>query len=396
MEKKIELAKHANCTGCAVCHDVCPTRSIKMQWDGLQRFPFINSETCILCGKCIKVCPSISLQEIKTCDQTFYCAWNKNSENRQASTSGGVGSAMVETAINMKFAVCGAAFDSNWHLSHRIVVNQEDALQFRGSKYLQSDTVGIFTQVKQFINEGYHVLFIGTPCQVEEARRLLLPAEQDYLVTCGIICHGVNSPKVWEDYVDYLNKKHHSSLVSYNFRSKKNGWGEYKRGGAKLRVSYQMANGKSYDEPAWRNLFHVWFGKHYMMRESCFHCPYRKQQRSCDITIGDFWGLKRVLPDIVANQGASVVITSTCRGENFLNSCGNIHLIKVDGEKTSKILKGFLDTRDEIVKTKEILRMKKFEKEYVFKGIDQMSKRYPVQTFFERILAAIKFRLYRH
>ena len=56
MVKEIKLADRAECTGCMACHDACPTNSITTIFDGLQRQPHINGDTCIQCGKCQSVC----------------------------------------------------------------------------------------------------------------------------------------------------------------------------------------------------------------------------------------------------------------------------------------------------------------------------------------------------
>jgi polyferredoxin len=49
---KIRLGE--NCSGCAACDKICPTRAIRMDKAGL---PKIDHPECILCGKCINVCP---------------------------------------------------------------------------------------------------------------------------------------------------------------------------------------------------------------------------------------------------------------------------------------------------------------------------------------------------
>lgn len=47
-----------DCCGCAACVSICPTRSIKMETDeeGFN-YPLINSDTCVRCYQCLKVCP---------------------------------------------------------------------------------------------------------------------------------------------------------------------------------------------------------------------------------------------------------------------------------------------------------------------------------------------------
>ena len=58
----IKLADESICTGCALCHDVCTTGAIIMSVseDGF-KYPIIDSNKCIKCGKCVKYCPGNAL-----------------------------------------------------------------------------------------------------------------------------------------------------------------------------------------------------------------------------------------------------------------------------------------------------------------------------------------------
>lgn len=393
MAKEIKLANHIDCTGCGACLDACPTNSISFITEGLHEYPAI-ADTCIQCGKCMKVCPILNKQSAGTFEQNYYCAWNKDAVERHNSTSGGAGSAMATHALQEGFFVCGAEFDGDWHLKHEVSQEKQIVKKFSGSKYLKSDTLGIFNQVKSVVDRGERLLFTGTPCQCDAILHFLNDEERKLLVTVSILCHGVNSPLVWKDYVDSEEKRFQSKLKVYNFRSKSKGWREDKGGGGKLRVLKIFENGKRKDVPSWNNLFHCWFGHHYILRPSCFRCPYRCRQRLSDITIGDFWGLSKVLPRVDSIEGASVVITSTEKGEEFLHRCHNLHLIKTDSSSTEKVLKGFVEKRTEEKIDKEIRRNKEFENEYMVKGFPQMAQLYPAESYLARIIASLKSRLH--
>lgn len=395
MNDKIQLAPPSSCTGCGVCVDACPTKSIDMKIQGLLHFfPLINYDTCILCGKCQKMCPILTPLVQKESSENYYAAWSADSLERKEGTSGGLGSAFARFAIDRGWVVVGAAFDDNWQLNLRLATTKDEIQKFKGSKYLHSRSDKIFKKVYCCISNGQKVLFIGTPCQIEAIKKFIPISKQYMLITCGIICHGVNSPVVWKDYVRYLEKTSKSKLVLYNFRSKVKGWGQDKRGNIRLYVSYLFSNGKNINEPAWKNLFHHWFGMHLIMRECCFHCPFRKEHRNSDLTIGDFWGVQRILSELPnMSDGVSVVVTSTEKGEKFISECVNIEKIKVNSELTKKELKGYLDLRSEKKKNYEIFRMKKFSSEYENLGFGEMKNKYPAPTSIERIIKSIKFHL---
>lgn len=395
MERKINLASKQECTGCAVCHDVCPHGCITMEYgNGLHLYPVIDNEKCIKCGKCEKTCPA--LNEVSTCDfeQKYYASWSNNPEERKNGTSGGVGTALARYALSQGWYVVGAGFNKEWELCHRIVSGKKELDNLRGSKYLQSNTSGVFKQIEQLVSSGKHVFFIGTPCQVEAIKRIIPTNKHDLITTCGIICHGVNSSKVWLDFIHYLEGKHKSGIKSYDFRSKDKGWGENDRGGKKLYVKYETYSGKTVFEPAWKNLFHHWFGMHLMMRESCFNCKYRVLQRNSDITIGDFWGLKKVLPEIKDTyDGVSVAIASSPEGEALIENSGVLNNMYVDYITTPKVLAGFLDTRKKDIVDSEKKRMNLFQKEYFEKGFDAMRLKYPTTTVLNKLVQSIKFHI---
>mgnify|MGYP002623066408 CR=1 FL=1 len=386
-EKLIQLANERECSGCGACVNVCPTGSIIMRPvdDSLHLYPSITETTCIKCGKCMTTCPvlTIKYRESPRPTQHYYCAWNKSLDQRRLSTSGGVGSAIVNEALNRGYYVAGVKFDDHWHVEHVVTNDVIIANQFRGSKYLQSDTSTIYKKIKHMIYGGEKVLFVGTPCQID-AVKSVVPKADDKLLTCGIICHGVNAPVVWSDFVEYLQNKKHGVLKSYNFRSKKKGWG-------KLYIDYEMTNGKQYTEPAWKNLFHVWFGQHYMMRESCFHCAYRKEERYSDLVIGDFWGIEKVLPQLETKDGASVLITTTEQGQQFVDNLDCLELIRVDAKKTPTVLKGFLAKKGNEVKLNTQLEsMHRFAAHYHSKTFAEMAKLYPCPTRWDLLVASLK------
>ena len=159
-------------------------------------------------------------------------------------------------------------------------------------------------------------------------------------------------------------------------------------------IDYELTNGKQYAEPAWKNLFHVWFGQHYMMRESCFHCPYRKEERFSDLVIGDFWGIEKILPQLDTKDGVSVLIAATDQGQRFIAETEGLELTSVDAKKTASVLKGFTTKKgSEDLTNKQIAIMHRFATEYQSKSFLEMAKSYPCPTRLDLIKASIKHHL---
>lgn len=397
--KDIHLVPFRECTGCAACAASCKVGAICLSDEGhLHSYPRIDTQQCIQCARCMKTCPVLNRvdKSQNEFEQHYYCSWSKDDSVRARGTSGGLATLLAKTAIRQGYIVCGASFDHGWRLIHKIAQSEEQINVFSGSKYLQSEVLPSLQQIAFCLAEHKRIFFIGTPCQTDAVRSLFNPQYEKQLITCEIICHGVNSPRVWRDYVEFLQQKHHSVLTNYCFRSKSRGW-QKPKGGPNLRVSYTFANGKHIDAPAWQNLFHYWFGQHLMLRPSCLSCTYRREQRDSDITIGDFWGVQRVIPDILSDhlkKGVSVAVTSTMKGNEFLKTCSGIYLREVDAAKTKGVLRGFIENKPYFERKKEIQNMLEFESKYLEHGIDKMRKQHPVQTPMSRFIQAVKYKLH--
>lgn len=374
--EQIKLASIKECTGCKACIVACKKNAISFvdNETTLHMYPKINISICVNCNRCVQSCPVLNFEAIsKTKDDYVpktYCGWHIDNKIRLQSTSGGVGSALAQTAITNGYCVIGAKFDNQWNLVHDIARTESELAQFVGSKYLLSDTGLALEEALAILNQGGKIFYIGTPCQCESIKRLVNPRHVQNLLTCSIICHGVNSPKVWHDFVQYIETKSHSKLKKYNFRSKKLGWG-------KLFINYSFANEKQIEQKARNNLFHVWFGQHYNQRLSCFNCKFRTIDRYTDFIIGDFWGIERIFPNLETSKGVSVLIVNSDRADLFIKLSNNLELIETDQWSTYSVLKGFTESQFSENKAREIEANLQFAKDYKEYTFEHMSELYP-------------------
>lgn len=63
------------------------------------------------------------------------------------------------------------------------------------------------------------------------------------------------------------------------------------------------------------------------LRPSCYACPVKSGKSGSDITLGDFWGIEKVLPEFDDNKGCSAVLVYTEKGERYIAS------LQIDTEK---------------------------------------------------------------
>jgi ferredoxin len=304
-----------SCTGCGACSNICPRGSINMKANSAGfLYPEVDKNTCINCHQCEKVC--VALNECGELFQDNYeteykAAWATEENMPSQATSGGVASVLAKNFTNIGH-VFGAAFVSKMlDLRHIECTTKEKINAITGSKYLQSNTSSTFTRVKELLNCGERVLYIGTPCQIGGLKKFL-NREYENLLTIDFFCHGVPSPLAWEKYVDYLKIKYHADLVSYNFRAKLHGWG-------KLEQSATFSPKRFFGEVGPFNTYHTWFGKHLSVRSCCFQCKFRSDRRVSDITLADYWKIEQFYPNIPTKQGVSCVILNSWRGKMLFN-----------------------------------------------------------------------------
>lgn len=314
------------CCGCSACEQICPKHCIQMQADeeGFL-YPFIKKSECIDCNLCEKVCPVINAGKKRTPVKTL-AVKNPDEEIRLESSSGGVFSALAIKYLNEGGVVFGAKFNDKWEVVHDYIDKVDDLHLLQGSKYVQSRIGNAYHIAKKFLKEGRQVLFTGTPCQIAALKRFLHKSYSN-LMTVDVICHGVPSPKIWQNYLDYLlTRKKIKGISSLNdissisFRSKSSGW---------KRNSFQIigGNGCVFNEFLDKNLFMRGFLYNLYLRPSCHTCPAKMGKSGSDITLGDYWGVSYHHPELDDDKGVSLVLLYN---PDALTSIAGLHIVPSD------------------------------------------------------------------
>lgn len=319
----IDIKEKKDCCGCSACIQKCPKQciSFKEDYEGFL-YPLVDKETCIDCGLCEKVCPVIHQGEEQT-PLKVYAAKNNNEEIRRQSSSGGIFTLLAEKVIQEDGVAFGAIFNENWQVIHTYKQTLDDLAVFRGSKYVQSQLNDTFKQVKSFLQSGRYVLFSGTPCQISGLTRFL-GKEYDKLLKIEVVCHGVPSPKIWREYLQTL-KLNNIGFISH--KDKSTGWRNYS-------FSVKDTDGKLiYTEKACENKYLMAFVRNLTLRPSCFSCPSKAGKSKADITLADYWGIEKLIPQMDDNKGTSFICCNTSKGKELVEGV-NIKLIKADYQKS--------------------------------------------------------------
>lgn len=326
MSDNMVLAGEKDCTGCLACYNACINNSIEAICDGEGfYYPKINAATCSKCALCEEVCPVIKPENERRGTGNIpdsFAVINKNTDVLLDSSSGGAFTLLAERIIERGGVVFGAKFDEKFKVIHSYTDTSEGLADFRGSKYVQSDIGGSYKEAKTFLQNGRPVLFSGTPCQIGGLKSYLKNTDISLLVCVDLICYGVPSPKIWEKYYNFTANKEFNGqeIKKIKFRDKTKG-----RSGNLFSIA---SDNKCLRQSGRSNFFKRIFLNRLSIRPSCFDCRYKFLSRQADISLGDFWGIEKVFPELPANNGASHVIIHTDAGGELLDEMENYAIIR--------------------------------------------------------------------
>ena len=291
----------------------CPHQCITMKEDeeGFL-YPFVDENSCIDCGLCEKVCHELHPYERRK-PLNLYAAMNNDDEVREHSSSGGIFHMLAEKTLGKGGVVFGARFDEEWQVVIASAKTIEEVMPFLGSKYVQARTEDAFRKAEDFLKQGRHVLFSGTPCQIAGLHHFLRK-EYDNLITVDFVCHGVPSPLVWRRYLTEVTESVHR-INEIHFRNKKDGWKRFC-----LDLKYdrdsQMVEVSSFHGV---NHFMRAFLSDMILRPSCHDCMAKEGKSMSDITIADFWGVNIEMPEMDDDKGTSLLIVNTEKGKEYID-----------------------------------------------------------------------------
>ncbi len=315
----LQSGNKAECCGCTACQQICSHGVITMEADddGFI-FPIKNLSTCINCGLCEKVCP---FSQPKYYNNTLgvYATSVKDIVERKRSSSGGLFYAIAKYVIENDGIVFGSILDEKLKVRHACAESVEDLAKMRGSKYVQSALYNTYKSVKEELVKGRLVYFTGVGCQVAGLKSYLM-RDYDNLLTSDLVCHGTPNQKLFDAHICYCEKKYKGKVKDYKFRDNEK-WEV-----CESLTIVRDSQTKIFRLPSYSLSPYLYSFMHAMTyRDSCYECPFAKLPRQGDITLADFWGAKKIFPNIDTKNGVSLILINSERGKaHFDKIKGNL------------------------------------------------------------------------
>ncbi len=303
--------KRENCCGCSNCANVCPVNAIKMDYDTEgYLYPRIDNSKCINCSACFKVCPLHNKSGKKNDTLDVYASYSQNKDIIRRSASGGFISELSRSFARSGGLVFGVRYNEAYtRTEYACANNEKELLSFSSSKYVQSEKNDVFKHIKNMLEIGRNVLVTGCPCDLASLKHFL---HKDFsnLYTCELVCAGVTSPYVLEQYISYVEHKCNSKISSLNMRSKKYGW-------YVSTLEEHFIDGTIRYTPFYGSFLGHAFSTY--VRPSCLKCQFRGANSTSDFRVGDFWGI-RPTDSFWNKNGVSCVFAATERAQNIINN----------------------------------------------------------------------------
>jgi coenzyme F420-reducing hydrogenase beta subunit len=132
------------------------------------------------------------------------------------------------------------------------------------------------------------------------------------LTTVDFVCKGINSPKIYREYMMELETKYSSKIRFVHMKNKRTGW-------QSLGFYVKFQNDEEYFRSGKDDLWvQGYLRENLYTRPSCHYCRFKTIPRVSDISLGDFWGIAGASKKEIF-KGISLVMINSDKGEVLFN-----------------------------------------------------------------------------
>jgi len=307
------LGENPLCMGCTGCVAACPFDALATVEDRLGYYrPEINIDACTECGLCVRMCPAIVLPKKPSAEMpTVYAFVGNDKEEVRKSTSGGIFPLLAREIIQQNGKVAGVAWTKDFKAESILISSEEDILLLQKSKYVQPQVGDLFRRIREELRQGTTVLFSGLPCQCAGLRAFLHKRYENLFIV-DILCGMAPSQAFFTSYLDENWGIENISDYEFRYKDAEHKWHEHYS-------KITFTNGRTQINNRWFDPYQLVYHDHTMCPFHCESCRYQEVPRYGDISIGDFWGISQHDDSIPTDQGVSVILVNTPKGQNLLD-----------------------------------------------------------------------------
>jgi hypothetical protein len=70
------------------------------------------------------------------------------------------------------------------------------------------------------------------------------------------------------------------------------------------------------------------FLKDICLRPSCYDCSFKTLNRESDLTLADFWGVQKMMPEMDDDKGTSLILVNSSKGQNMIDQIKDKIILK--------------------------------------------------------------------
>lgn len=369
------------CTGCKACYNGCPINAIEMKKNknGFT-YPSVK-ESCINCGKCVKICPALHdiVRKEKTEIDSF-AALNVDKEEIKLSSSGGIFLKTAKYVINeLSGVVFGTVYTDELKVRVQKADKEAELYKMAGSKYVYSDVGTTYREVEKELKAGRVVLFSGVSCQIAGLYHYL-GKEYSKLISLEVLCHGAPSQDLFDKYLHHMQRKHKNKIISINQRDKSKPWNPLIT--KLIRIDFEnktMVRSEDFDP------YMSFYIREFAYRDACYECKYVGANRTGDLVLGDFGGLGIMEKcSLKVDDGVSLLLINTKKGRELLDQ---IEGIQMEKRNLNEVIKLNSCLRSHV---KKPAVTESFVKDYAILSEDELFDKYYYKNYSYRIRAVVK------
>lgn len=315
------------CVGCGLCASFAPAGSILMHFsDTGFMYPKVHKQLSQKDLVAIKnICPGINVQHGRK-HENYHTIWGtildsfvgyaNNQDIRFQGSSGGVLSAIALHLLESKQVefIAHIAVSHNDPLKNTLQIskNRSDIFRAAGSRYSPS---ALLEELHSLLELNCFFAVIGKPCDILALRNLaqLEPKVDKYIpYMLSFMCAGVPSEKGTIELLNYFSINT-NDVDKLWYRGK--GWpGKFTvetRTGELKQMGYKESWGKV-------------LNKHLQFR--CKICPDGTGEFA-DVVGGDAWHGDEGYPDFTEQDGRSILLARTNKGQKLIQECIDLKII---------------------------------------------------------------------